>query len=234
MYYARLIAILISTALHAVVFITHRVISGNVETTYRYAQSWYRSLLRFSGVKVIVHGQENLQAGTRYIVLANHASQFDIPAINAIPLDLRMMYKRELRKIPFMGWALMASSYIPVVRSNPRLAKQILVDTITTIHQSTASLLVFPEGTRSYDGSLLPFKRGGVQLAVNSTTDILPVAIVGSYEIMPRTSSRFKKGTIHVHIGKPINIENREYTRTDELELLNKVKAFIESKLVHR
>lgn len=231
MYYARLIAILISTALHAVVFITHRVISGNVETTYRYAQSWYRSLLRFSGVKVVVHGQENLQAETRYIVLANHASQFDIPAINAIPLDLRMMYKRELRKIPFMGWALMASSYIPITRSNARSAKDVLEKTISTINESKASVLVFAEGTRSYDGSLLPFKRGGIQLAVNSTTNILPVAIVGSYEIMPRTSSRFKKGTIHVHIGNPINIENREYARAEELELLERVKIFIESKL---
>jgi 1-acyl-sn-glycerol-3-phosphate acyltransferase len=231
MYYARMLGILISTALHAVVFITHRILSGNAETTYRYAQSWCRSLLRLSGVQVIIHGRENIQADTRYILLSNHASQFDVPAVNAIPLDLRMMYKEELRKIPFMGWALMASSYIPIVRSNARSAKDVLERTVSTINQSTASVLVFAEGTRSYDGSLLPFKRGGVQLAVKSATPILPVAIVGSYKILPRNSSRFNKGTIHVHIGSPIEVEKREYTRSEELELLEKVKIFIESKL---
>jgi 1-acyl-sn-glycerol-3-phosphate acyltransferase len=134
-YILRVLMVALSTCVRGVVFLLHRLVSGTSSITYPHVQSWCRNVLALSGVRVRAEGAENLDPGASYIYVANHASLFDIPALQvALPGSVRIMYKKELQKIPFMGWALRYSSFIPIVREKAR-------DAMNTVKSSNAALL---------------------------------------------------------------------------------------------
>lgn len=224
-YWLRTVAIICATIVHGTAFLLHRLVSGNPNVTYPHTRAWCRRVLALAGVKIIVEGKENISPEATYIFIANHASQFDIPVLVAgLPCNVRIMYKRELQKIPFMGWALKYSTYIPIIREKARDAMSTVERTVQAITaDSTSSLIIFAEGTRTHDGSLQPFKRGAFVLATKSGKPVLPVGINGSYQILPRDTLRFRPGTIVVRIGKEIPIPHKDFSREEEKELMQKV-----------
>lgn len=158
-----------------------------------------------AGVKLHVTGLENIPSGGPVVFASNHASQFDIPVLYlALGVQFRFLVKKELFSIPLFGTAMRRAGYIPIDRSGGRAAVLSLKKAAQRIKEGT-SIVVFPEGTRSPDGRLQPFKAGGMQLAIQAGCPIVPVAISGSHEVLPKGSLTLKPGLITVAIGKPID-----------------------------
>jgi 1-acyl-sn-glycerol-3-phosphate acyltransferase len=171
------------------------------------ARIWSGLVLWIFNVKVEVVGKENIDFGKNYIYISNHASAMDIPAlIRGIPDQIRFLAKQELGKIPLWGWLLKYGGYILIDRRNPKRAMRSVQRAIEKI-KSGVSVLVFAEGTRSTDGKLLPFKRGGFMLAIKAKTSIVPVTIIGSHKIMQKHKLEINPGTIKILLDKPISVD---------------------------
>jgi 1-acyl-sn-glycerol-3-phosphate acyltransferase len=141
--------------------------------------------------------------------MANHTSYFDIFALlSTLPVDFKFIVKQELMRIPIFGAAMRRAGYIGIERNDPRKALKSMHDAADRI-KNGASVLIFPEGTRSEDGCLQPFKPGGFHLALRSGCDIVPIAITGSREIVPKRSLRVQKGTIQVVVGREISVKGQ-------------------------
>ncbi|MFH1147492.1 MAG: lysophospholipid acyltransferase family protein [Pseudomonadota bacterium] len=165
---------------------------------------WARCILWPAGVKVTIKGLENIEPDTSCIYAANHQSQFDIPAVlGYLPIQFRWLAKRELFQIPVFGFAMRRAGYLPVDRSHPKNAMKSLEEAAQRITEGK-SVLIFPEGTRSHDGKLLPFKPGGIILALKSQCPIIPMAIMGTRDILPRGSLLAKPGRVEIRIGQRI------------------------------
>jgi len=188
---------------------------------------WSRTALRVCGVRVRVTGTEHLVPGRSYIYVSNHASMFDIPVVAAgIPDDIRIVYKRELEKVPLFGWGLRWSNYIGIDRGRSAEARRSLDEAVEKI-RGGASVLLFGEGTRTEDGKLQPFKRGAFSLAAKSGVPIVPIAINGSFKILPKSSLDIRPSPIELVIEKPIET-TQIFSREEELIMLNRVRGIIE------
>lgn len=178
---------------------------------------WSRTIAWCSGVEVRVEGLENLELDRPYIFAANHQSQFDIFALDGfLMVDFRWMAKKELFRIPIVGTAMHRAGSIPVDRSRGRQAMQSLIEAAGRIAAGT-SVVIFPEGTRTRDGNLQPFKSGAMYLAIKSGVDIVPMAITGGFEIMPKGSWRVKPGLMVIKIGQPVS--SKDYTQKQKQQL---------------
>jgi 1-acyl-sn-glycerol-3-phosphate acyltransferase len=136
--------------------------------------------------------------------MANHASMVDIWAVFvAIPSSFRFIAKKQLSQIPLFGWAMSAGRFIFIDRQNPLAARRTMDEAARRI-RSGQSVVIFPEGTRTRDGRLLPFKKGGFHLAIDSDAAIVPVAIRGSHAVMPRGAALIGAGTVSIEVGEPI------------------------------
>lgn len=167
---------------------------------HNYARFWARISLRLAGVRLRVTGQEHLQAPQAVIFMPNHQSNFDILALFAgLPGQFRWLAKEELFRVPLFGLAMRRAGYIPLNRSDRKKALHSMTEAIRRIHDG-ASVVIFPEGTRSVDGALQPFKKGGFVLACRATAPVQPVVIRGSREVMSKTTRRIHGGTIEVTI----------------------------------
>lgn len=168
------------------------------------ASAWGGSILRTCGVEVRVEGLEEIDPSISYIFFANHHSLFDIPAmLVALPLPFRMLAKASLFKVPFMGWYMSRVGYIPVEREDPRRARRSLEEAGEKVRSGT-SVLIFPEGTRSPEGVVRRFKRGGFHLAAAADIPLVPVSIRNSGRLLPRGSWHADPGVIRVRIGTPL------------------------------
>jgi len=184
------------------------------------SHNWARSLLAVNFTKVRVHGVENIDPATSYLVMCNHNSYFDTLALlGALPLPLRFVMKKELGRVPIFGTAVRRWGGILVDRSDRSQAINELKRGIEPIIQNNLSLLVFPEGTRSRDGQLGPFKKGGFVTAIQSRLPILPVAVVGSTDVMPSRGWKLKPGTIDMVVGAPIPTLDASVEKKEELML---------------
>ncbi len=223
-YILRTFGIVCTTVLHGIAFLSHSLLGGRAQICYGYVRSWCRSVLWFSGVDVKVEGLDLLSPEQSYIFIVNHSSLFDIPVMQvALRRDVRIMYKKELEKVPFMGWSLKYSTFVPIVREKARDAMSTVQHTVDAITNDPSDLMVFAEGTRTSDGSLQKFKRGAFILAIKAGRPIVPVAISGTFHVLPKSTLRFRKGKVIVRIGKPMTIEAREYTRHEEIALMEQV-----------
>ena len=150
------------------------------------ARLWSRVILGVPGVKLEVKVKSPLEPGRPYVFMPNHASMVDIWAVFvAIPASFRFIAKKQLAGIPLFGWAMAAGRFIFIDRQNAASARRSMAEAARRIG-SGQSVVIFPEGTRTRDGRLGPFKKGGFHLAIDSGAAIVPVAIKGSREIMPR------------------------------------------------
>lgn len=183
----------------------------------RCARRWARSLLRAARVEVRVEGLGRLEPDRSYVFMANHQSHFDVLALlHALPFDLRAVAKKELARVPVFGWALAAAGFIFVDRSNRERAIASLKRAADVL-RSGRSILVFAEGTRSPDGALLPLKKGGFMMALECGAEVVPVAITGSRQILPKHSLRVRPGTIRVRVMAPIPTAGRGPSARDAL-----------------
>lgn len=166
---------------------------------------WGRAILRAARVKVEVEGLEHLPADGPAIIVANHESWFDVFALVAhLPVDYRFVGKIELTRVPLFGRAWLAAGHIAIDRGDRQKAIESLQRAGEILHREGAVVVMFPEGTRTRDGNLLPFKKGAFVLAAQSQVPLVPVGISGSRAIMPKGSWRVTPGTIRVRIGEPI------------------------------
>ncbi len=158
--------------------------------------------------------------------MANHQGAFDIFALLAyLPIHFKWLAKEELFRIPIFGWAMGAAGYISIDRRGKKKALESIENAVTKIREG-ASVLIFPEGTRSPDGKIHPFKKGGFTLAIKAGVPIIPISIRGSREVLPRDSFRLKPGEIEIAIGKPISTHDKSMADRDSL--MDNVKEAIE------
>ncbi len=168
------------------------------------ARWWSGWITRFAGVRIIVDNRANLDANQPYVFMANHASTIDIWALFlAIPRRVRMIAKKQLARIPLFGWVMWAGRFIFIDRQNAAAARRSIEEAGRRI-RGGVSVLIFPEGTRTRDGQLGPFKKGGFHLAMDAGVPIVPVALRGTRALMPRGSLRVMSGEVFVTIGAPI------------------------------
>lgn len=173
----------------------------------RSARNWARDVLWAAGVKVRLEGVENLLTDEPQIVVANHQSWFDVFALAAhLPVRYRFVAKKEL-DMPIFGKAWKTCGHVSVDRGNREVAIEAMNQAWREIHEEKLTMVLFPEGTRSPDGKLKKFKKGAFVLAVQGQVPLVPVAVVGSRDLMPKGSFRIKKGDITLRIGKPIPTE---------------------------
>ncbi|TNJ40066.1 1-acyl-sn-glycerol-3-phosphate acyltransferase [Chlorobaculum thiosulfatiphilum] len=171
---------------------------------HKVAAWWGRFSARVLGISVEVEGEENYRPGDTYLVVSNHAGMADIPLIlGAMKLNLRFVAKEELGKIPVFGPALKSGGYVFIKRGQNREALQSMLQAAETLKQGR-SIHIFPEGTRSKTGEILPFKRGAFIIAEKAKVPVLPVTIIGSNRITPKKSLKINHGTVRMIIGKPI------------------------------
>ena len=189
-------------------------------------------VLKICGVRLQVLGLEHLDRGSSYIYVANHASYFDIPSVLAgIPDETRIVYKKELERIPIYGWGLrLGKTYIPIERKKGSEALQSLEEAAKKVREGS-SVLLFAEGTRSLDGKLQPFKRGAFNLAVRAGVAVVPLTILGSYRVMRKGSFRINPGMITIIVGKPIASPGAN-GKTAEIQLMEQVHAVIEKNYI--
>jgi 1-acyl-sn-glycerol-3-phosphate acyltransferase len=168
------------------------------------AQTWCRMIARTAGARVRVHGAKHIKPGASYVFLSTHQSYMDIPAmLGYLPAQLRIAAKKVLFRIPFMGWHLSRAGHIPIDRSSTQMAVASMQRAAAYLHDGICAF-IFPEGTRSRDGRLQPFKKGGFKLAIQAGVPIIPVTIIGSRQVLPRDSIILRPGPIDMYVDEPI------------------------------
>lgn len=168
------------------------------------ARIWAKMILWTSRVRFRVTGVENIRAGVPYVLCVNHQSHMDIPILlAALPIQFRFAAKKQLFRYPFLGWHLRRSGHLPIDRENPHSAVKSLREAANLIGQGN-TVVVFPEGGTSPDGSIKPFKGGGFMLATLANVDVVPVTIRGSRAVLLPKTYHVRGGTVDVVVGKPI------------------------------
>lgn len=181
------------------------------------SQVWSRLIANTAGAKVIVHGLGHLEPGRSYVFLSTHQSYMDIPAmLGYLPVQLRIAAKKILFKIPFMGWHLARAGHIPIDRSSTQNAVASMKNAAGHLKDSIC-VFIFPEGTRSRDGALHPFKKGGFKLAIQAEVPIVPVTIIGSRGVLPCDSIVFRPGPIEMFVDAPIPTRGKSDEDVEEL-----------------
>jgi 1-acyl-sn-glycerol-3-phosphate acyltransferase len=175
------------------------------DTGVRIGRHWSRSLLLIAGTKVTVDGLERIDPKQNYIICPNHLSYMDTPVVlTHIRVPFRFLAKEELFKIPFMGTHLRQAGHIPVHLEDPRASLKTLTRAAEIIRQRSISLLIFPEGGRSEDGKLQEFKEGAAYLAIKAQVPVLPLALIGTREVLAMHSNTFHRGHVRLRVGTPI------------------------------
>lgn len=180
-------------------------ITGRLTFTYKAARLGLRLLLRLAGVRVVVEGRDRLAAaGAAPIFMANHQSNLDPPILlTELPGEIAFLAKKELFDVPILGTVLRVGGLVPVDRSQ-RAAAQASIARAAEVVRKGRPFLIFPEGTRSPDGQLLPFKKGPFYLAEQTRAMVVPVRIDGSGRLMPKGHWRIRPGVVHLTLQPPI------------------------------
>lgn len=168
------------------------------------ARLWAPGLLFGAGARLRVEGLERVDFAKPHVFVANHQSIIDVCALfRALPVPIRFVIKQELGKVPFIGWYARAMGMLFIERGRAREAAARLQGVVALVRNGD-SLCAFPEGTRSRDGTVGPFKGGAFQVALAARVPVVPIAIQGSGTVLPASGFRVRPGTIHVRIGAPI------------------------------
>ena len=193
---------------------------------------WARIAMFASGCRTEIRGAENLLRDSGQIIVANHQSAFDIYALTAyLPVQIRWIAKEMLFKIPVLGWGMRASGYISIDRENPKKAMRALQAAARNIREGR-TIVIFPEGTRTYDGRLLEFKKGVFHIAKRSRAHIVPLTIDGTFDIMHRKTFQLNPHPVTITIDRPIPFD--EVRSAGEDKLLSDIRGAIQRNLDKR
>ncbi len=182
------------------------------------------------GIRLDASGIERIDKRVPYVFMANHQSLIDGPLLYLIiPQFVRVLLKKEAFRIPIIGQAMRQVGFVSVDRKGLRGGKKSIDRATCMIKEKGISFLIFSEGTRSRDGKLQPFKRGGFFLAVNSQVPIFPVSIKGSYALLPKGSFFAKKGKVGLIFHPPVSVQG--FDKNNLSQLMGKVRSVIQSGL---
>jgi 1-acyl-sn-glycerol-3-phosphate acyltransferase len=217
----------IAAPLAALIGFPWTFITGDIRLLYRMFTWGAFTGVRLAGVRVEVIGRENLDPARAYIFMSNHVSNLDPPIqIPLIPRRTSVMVKKELFRTPILGRTMRMGSLVPVDRGN-REAGIDAVEAARAVIEQGISMMIYVEGKRSFDGKLLPFKKGPFFLAMECRVPVVPMTIVGTYEAMPKKRFAIKPGVVRV-IFHPA-IEPEDFGDRDSL--MKEVRTVIEGGL---
>ena len=217
--------LLVGSAVFATLAILGSWMPNGDRWVFLMARLWSRGLLVASGLRLEVSDRPSLDPSHCYVFMSNHQSLYDIPALIAsLPLPAFFFAKRSLFQIPIFGWALRAGGFVSVDRRDRSGAKKSFGKAVKNLQQGR-STVIFPEGTRSLDGGLLPFERGGFLLAIKSGAAIVPAGIRGSLEVRKRGGWKVAPGRIRVEYGRPL--ETSHYNVQSRSDLVDAVRQEI-------
>lgn len=186
---------------------------------------WGKVALLANRVKVEIEGIDHLDGKGPYIFMSNHQGYYDVFALlGYLPYQFKWLVKKELFSIPFFGWTMAAAGYISIDRGGTRDTVEAMNEAAQKIHDGM-SVVIFPEGSRSPDGSIQPFKKGGFTLAIKSKVPIVPISISGSRDIMPKDRLTATSGEIRIFVDHPIEIQH--FSLKDRESLMKKVRETI-------
>ena len=229
----RFFVVVIVSMTFASIILLSLLFNKSGELFHWFCRKWAKVVLRVCGTTVTVFGSENVQPGKGYVYVSNHASMFDIPAVIAgIPGQIRLVYKKELEKIPIFGWGLKYGSYVGVDRGRGAEAQKSLDEAVAKI-KNGESVLLFAEGTRTLDGKLQPFKRGAFHIAVRAGVPVVPLTINRSYAILPKHTISINPGSVDLILEKPIHLHREEGKETERI-LMEEVHAAIEKHYIEQ
>jgi len=197
-------------------FILHCILTGSPEVLFFMGVSCARMALRLGGIRVRVEGRENIPAGV-CIFVANHTSNADPPAVvGSIPRRVALLAKKEVFRVPILARALLLASFVPVDRSNREAAIASVEKAIEHVKRGV-SYLIFPEGTRSPDGRLRPFKKGTFVMAIRAGVPVVPISVVGAHRTMRKGSRALFPGEILVRFHPPVDASAFSLDQKEEL-----------------
>lgn len=218
--------LLFSTIVYGFTCILVSVFSKNIARII--ARYWNVHLLKVAGVNIVVNGMEKLNFRNRYVYISNHQSGLDIPILYAgLSHKVSFIAKKELFMIPVFGWGLYATGHIWIDRGNARRAHHSMERAVRRLKKDNVSLILFPEGTRSKDGKVAPFKQGSFSLALKSGVDVVPVSIRNAIDLLPKHANSIVPGTVYLDIGDPVTIT----PEMSKAELAEKFHAIISEKV---
>ena len=220
---------LLATSFFGTVALIASLFAKTGRTQHRIAQVWARACLRISGARLTVRGAENLGKYPVAVYAANHTSYMDTPVIFAsLPFQFRILAKKELWSLPFIGWYLNRSGQIPVETENGRAALSSLSAGVKAL-RAGMPLFVFPEGSRTPDGELKTFLAGAAFLAIRAQTPVVPIALSGVYDLLPMHTRHFYPCEMTMAVGEPISTVGMTPRQTEELT--ERLRAAIEGML---
>jgi 1-acyl-sn-glycerol-3-phosphate acyltransferase len=206
----------------------HAWITGRPDMLYRVGSQGVILIARAAGLRTRIEGLEKIPPGV-VLFMANHTSFIDpVPIVQAIPRRIAILAKVSLFRLPVIGWAFRLAGFVPVNRTDRESAIESVELAVKKI-KSGASFLAYPEGTRSYDGRLLPFKRGVFVMAISSGVPIVPMVAIGVHRLMPKGAWRIKPGEVLVRFGDPI--ETSHHSPEDRATLAEQVRMAMASLL---
>jgi 1-acyl-sn-glycerol-3-phosphate acyltransferase len=186
-------------------------------TQHRIAQAWARVCVWISGSRVRVRGAERLAGLGVAVYAANHTSYMDTPVVfGSLPFQFRILAKKELWPIAFIGWYLNRSGQIPIDTENTHATLSSLGAGVRTL-RAGMPLFVFPEGGRTSTGELQPFLAGAAYLAIRAQVPLVPLALVGVYDLLPIHTHHFYPGELTLSVGEPIATRGLTVRQTEEL-----------------
>jgi len=181
-------------------------------------RKWSRAILRLTGVEVEVEGEGAIDLERSQIVVSNHQSWFDVFALSTcFPGRFHFVAKEELARIPIFGRAWQVCGHIKIDRGSRSSAIESLRRAGEKIRRERTSIIMFPEGTRSPTGELQRFKKGAFRLALEAGVPIVPVAVIGSRDVMPKGRWTVRPGRIRIRFGAPIDVSRYSVETRDEL-----------------
>ncbi len=206
---------LVSTVITALATIIGSFAGGGKWWGYYPEVIWSKIMCMVSLVKVSVSGHENIDSNTSYVFVANHQSAYDIFTVYGyLGHNFRWMMKKELRKIPLVGYACETSKQIYVDKSSPSALRHTM-ERAENLLRHGMSVVVFPEGARTWNGDMRQFKRGAFLLATEFNLPVVPLTIDGAFKVLPRFKTLPLWGHIHLTIHKPINPPADGYVLAD-------------------